>query len=136
MKSFFLSPLLLLFVVVAFQSCEKDDELATPLTGEWRLVEVYGDLGDGSGSFEPVTSSKTITFGEDGAYTAQGDLCTMTETADTATSGTFWSDDRNVEPNGCIFLTPRSGITYEFMGNDLILSYPCIEACQHKYRRQ
>ncbi len=120
----------------ALLSCEKDNELATPLSGEWRLVEVYADPGDGSGSFEPVTSNKTITFGEDGAYTAKGDLCTMNEAADTETSGKFWSEDQNVEPNECISLAPRSGITYEFVGGELILSYPCIEACQHKYRKQ
>lgn len=134
MKSFLVFPLLLIAFIVL--SCEKDDGVATPLSGEWRLVEVYADPGDGSGSFVSVTSSKTILFGEDGAYTAQGNLCTMEETADTATSGTFFTDDQNVEPNECISLPARSGITYEFVGEELILSYPCIEACQHKYLRQ
>jgi len=134
MKSLLLFPVFLM--AVFFLSCEKDEGQTSPLSGEWRLVEVYADPGDGSGSFEPVTSNKTITFDEDGAYTAQGDLCTMTEAADGVTSGKFWSGDQNVEPNDCIFLAPRSGITYEFVGEELILSYPCIEPCQQKYRKQ
>ena len=134
MKSFLLFPVLLM--AIAFLSCEKDDGQATPLTGEWRLVEVYADPGDGSGSFEPVTSNKTITFGEDGNYTAQGNVCTMAETSDVGTTGKFWTEDQNVEPNECISLPARSGITYAFVGEELILSYPCIEACQHKYRKQ
>ncbi|MFK8164196.1 MAG: hypothetical protein AB8H12_17255 [Lewinella sp.] len=134
MKSLLLFPIFLMAVV--FLSCEKDEGQTSPLSGEWRLVEVYADPGDGSGSFEPVMSNKTITFGEDGDYTAQGNLCTMEEAADTATSGKFWSDDQNVEPNECISLPAQSGITYAFVGDDLILSYPCIEPCQHKYRKQ
>ncbi len=107
-----------------------------PLSGTWQLIEILGDPGDGSGNFEPVTSNRTITFGEEGAYIANGDLCLFTEASDTESSGIFWADDQNVEPNGCRSLAPRSGITYEFSGDELLLSYPCIEPCRHKYRRR
>lgn len=135
MKSIFLSTLFL--SVFLFAACEKDDATpASDLSGTWQLVEVMADPGDGSGTFEPVDSDRTITFGANGAYTATGDLCTFGTTADSATSGIFWPEDQNVEPAGCISAAPRSGITYAFEGEALILSYPCIEPCQQKYRKQ
>lgn len=134
MKSFLLFAFLLF--VFLFSSCEKNQDRATPLSGTWLLVEMLADPGDGSGTFEPVTSSKTITFGENGAYTANGDLCLFNKASETETSGIFWEENQTVEPDECIYLTPTSGITYEFVGEDLILSYPCIEPCRQKYRQQ
>lgn len=134
MKSFFL--FFFLLAVFLFSSCEKSQEAATPLSGTWQLVEVLTDPGDGSGTFESVTSDRSIVFGEDGAYTANGDLCLFGQDTATDSDGIFWTDDQNVEPNSCISQAPRSGITYEFSGEDLILSYPCIEPCQQKYRKR
>ena len=34
--------------------------------GTWRLIEVRADPGDGSGTFQPVISSKTVTFETNG----------------------------------------------------------------------
>lgn len=134
MKSFLLFSFLLF--IFLFTSCEKDKELVTPLSGTWQLIEVLADPGDGSGTFESVTSGKTITFGEAGAYTANGDLCNFSEESATTSSGIFWDEDQNVEPGGCISQAPRSGITYEFVDEELILSYPCIEPCRHKFSKQ
>lgn len=135
MKSIFLSTFFL--SVFLFAACEKDDAApASDLSGTWQLVEVLADPGDGSGTFEPVDSDRTITFGADGAYTATGDLCTFGATADSETSGIFWPENQNVEPAECVFASPQSGITYTIDGDELILAYPCIEACRHKYRKQ
>jgi len=52
-----------LLVVGMLSACNKDDNKSnTSIVGNWKLIEVLEDPGDGSGTFMSVDSEKTITF--------------------------------------------------------------------------
>lgn len=55
-------------------SCNNDDDsnLNTDLIGNWQLIEVLSDPGDGSGTFSSVESDKTITFKSGGIIASNG----------------------------------------------------------------
>ncbi len=125
-------PLLLLFVV----ACEKDDISGpTELVGTWRLVEILADPGDGSGTFQPVDSDRRISFLADETFTATGNVCNINSEAENNTTGRYFPGDNRLEPEDCLTIggTP---ITYERVDRELIINYPCIEPCQHKYRKE
>lgn len=117
-------------MLLGTSGCNKKDR--SELEGEWQLIEVLADPGDGSGTFQAVSSNKTIEFNSNGTITSNGDLCTMTETSGTATSGTYELVDSTITA-GCV--DAGIPITFKHIGNELIVSYPCFEACQHKYKK-
>jgi len=133
MKSlFFFLPLFCLALV----SCAEKSSTADTLVGDWQLVEVLMDPGDGSGVFTPVDSEKTISIQANGAYTASGIICELSTTTTATTSGNFRFETQLVEPSDCRTMQPAATlIPYEFNGKELILQYVCIEPCLHKYRR-
>ena len=118
-------------------SCNNDDDLdsETELVGNWKLIEILADPGDGSGTFSSVESEKIITFKNDGTITSNGNLCDMSISSDNQTSGiynnfsesTFNSSDCN---------NPDYNFTFEQNGNILIINYPCIEPCKAKYKKE
>jgi hypothetical protein len=110
-------------------SCKKENP--PELTTEWKLIEQLMDPGDGSGTFQPVTSDKTIEFFNDGTVTSNGDLCTMSSLSGTGSSGTYDETEMIVTADNCGIATFE--IRYELSGDYLILSYPCIEPCREKY---
>ena len=66
-----------LFLALGFlYSCDKDDDKSTDkgLIGNWKLIEVLADPGDGSGTFAVVESNKIITFQQNGIITSNGTL--------------------------------------------------------------
>ena len=65
------------------------------LLGKWKLIEQLADPGDGSGTFNPVESDRTIEFFSDGTITVNGSLCYMSTGVETNSSGTYevTSDD-------------------------------------------
>ncbi len=113
-------------------SCNKSGN-ATSLQGEWRLIEVLADPGDGSGMFTPVSSNKTIEFFSNGTIASNGELCFMTIESNSPSSGTYELLDHTISAN-CI--DAGMPITFNQQGDVLIVTYPCIEACQHKYKKQ
>ena len=76
-------------------SCNNDDDSnrSTELIGNWKLIEVLVDPGDGSGTFSTVESSKIITFQNDGIITSNGTICDMSLEANNPTSGTYSTSD-------------------------------------------
>lgn len=133
---------ILIFFVLTLLNCSSDDtkpsEENMNLLGKWKLIEQLADPGDGSGTFNPVESDRTIEFFSDGTVTVNGSLCYMSINVEEKTSGTFEiiSDDTAdtwydgiIIPNNCeiniYFNLPLNG--------DLILSYPCIEGCGQKF---
>lgn len=135
MKKYFF----LLLTIGLLTSCSKDEEnptntTSTELTGKWKLIEVYLDPGDGSGTFEPVESEKRIIFHEDGTITSNGDLCRMSNEADNPTSGTYSLSDSTFTSADC----DNPDYSYEFEQSDdiLIITYPCIEPCQMKFEKE
>jgi len=119
--------LLLVSLTLLLTSCNKDD---SELVGEWRLVERLADPGDGSGTFQAVSDSKIIDFDAQGNYTCSGTTC-FSGASSTPSHGTYSESSSTISPSNC----PNSEIPISFSleNNELIISYPCFEACQEKF---
>lgn len=124
----------LLVSIAIISSCEKDDKNPDPeLLGKYKLVETLVDPGDGSGTFQPVDSEKTIYFYSNDLITSNGDLCDFSTEADEPSSGTYSLQDSTFTSANCT----SSGLPYRFekSGSYLILIYPCYEGCLAKYEK-
>ncbi len=97
--------------------------------GTWRLIEVFADPGDGSGTFQSVVSSKTVTFEANGTINCLGNLCDLSAASSTQTTGTYSSFNRTIMTPNCNQLQ----LTYEITEDVLIIIYPFIETCKAKY---
>jgi len=129
MKNFFLLILIIGFVT----SCNKNDEISnlSDLEGRWKLSEVLADPGNGSGTFQSVTSNKTLEFDNNGNVTSNGSICDMSTGTNLNSSGTYSLTNRTINSNSC----PNNTIQFELNNGSLILTYPCIEPCKAKFIR-
>ncbi|MCJ8292033.1 MAG: hypothetical protein HRT58_19300 [Crocinitomicaceae bacterium] len=131
LKTFILaSGLLLLSSSCNKQACAS----STGIVGEWELIEELIDPGDGSGTFQPISSNKEIKFCDDGTFEANGEMCMMENQASSTQEGTYDVTTNTFSPNSCMIMAPMS-YSYSVNGDVLILTYPCIEGCQQKYCR-
>ena len=122
---------LVLILIIAFvSSC---NEVDAGLVSKWRLIELLADPGDGSGTFQPVASNKMIEFYDDGTITSNGSICTLSITSDSPSNGTYNSSTMEIEVEECV--GGHAPLNYEILGEQLILNYPCIEACREKYEQ-
>ncbi|WP_324721558.1 lipocalin family protein [Salinimicrobium sp. HB62] len=123
-------------IIGLLSSCNNNDDLRsnTDLVGEWKLIEVLADPGDGSGTFSAVESNKIIRFHPDGTITSNGSICSMSIEANNPTSGTYSITNSTFNSPDC----DNSDYDYQFehKGNILIINYPCIEPCKVKYRKK
>ncbi|WP_051605539.1 lipocalin family protein [Sediminibacter sp. Hel_I_10] len=126
---------IVLTCLLVLSSCSNDDDNSnqetSELLGTWQLIEIYADPGDGSGDFMTVDSDKTISFESDGTVASNGSLCGFSTTTGEVTTGTYSESDSTISGEGCSnqqFLT-----SFNMENARLILSFPCIEACQEKY---
>ena len=125
---------LAVFTVGVFFSCQNDDDNSNvELIGNWKLIEVLADPGDGSGTFNTVESDKIITFESNGTISSNGSLCDISDSSTTQTSGTYSNSTMTFSSADC---NPNHDYSFEQNGNILIISYPCIEPCQAKYIKQ
>ena len=129
----------LLFVLIGLSvlssSCDKYTcGFSQGIVGEWKLVEELMDPGDGSGTFQPVSSNKKIEFFGNGTFEANGEMCVMANQSSSTNSGTYDSSTETLSPDNCMSTQPL-GITYELSADTLILYYPCFEGCAQKYYR-
>ncbi|GAL76734.1 hypothetical protein JCM19275_2070 [Nonlabens ulvanivorans] len=106
--------------------------MTSDIVGTWQLTANLSDPGDGSGSFQSVSSNKTITFNADGTFTSNGDVCDMSITTSTNTNGTYNTTDKTINAN-CG--TTNLPISYTIDNLTMDISYFCIEACQSRYRK-
>lgn len=122
-------------VIGLFISCSKDDDENNvendTLIGKWELVENLSDPGDGSGVFEVVESDKTIEFFADSTVVSNGSLCYNNIEADGESSGTYTETEISSDDCESVGIP----ISFEWMDDTLIISYPCFEACQAKYSK-
>ncbi len=128
-------PLLLTFVF-AFYGCESDDEnddKVNGISGQWILIEMLADPGDGSGEFIPVESEKSISFNDDRTFVSNGDICSFSTLADNPTEGTY-SESENGYTIDCDTPFP-SPLNLSIDEGDLIIAFSCIEPCLQKFRR-
>ncbi|MBC9798298.1 hypothetical protein [Sinomicrobium weinanense] len=118
-------------------SCSGDnDPEDAELVGSWKLIEYLADPGNGSGSFQPVNSDKTVTFHADKTITSNGKLCTFTIRADAGKRGTgvYSLTDSIITPNDCTE-QQHSNIYFEMDNNNLIIKYICVEGCAQKFKK-
>ena len=102
------------------------------MVGSWQLTAAWLDPGDGSGDFQPVTNGSILNFSSDGeTVTTSTSFCNATN-QDTAT---YSEAEGTITLQQCGNFTPYI-IYFEMVDSELILSYPCIEACQYKYSKQ
>lgn len=53
--------LLSIIIILALSCCSTtDDDKDRELVGEWKLIEILSDPGDGSGTFKTVNSEKKL----------------------------------------------------------------------------
>ena len=117
-------------------SCNNDDasNSNTELTGNWKLIEVLLDPGDGSGTFSSIESEKIITFESGGIITSNGNLCDISNNTNNITSGNYSISEMIFNSSDCN--NPDYNYTFEQNENILIINYPCIEPCQAKYKKE
>lgn len=125
---------ILIFTIVGIiTACDKNDQNTTfpTLVGSWKLTEILADPGNGSGTFQPVTSNKTLEFDNNGNVTSNGFICDMSTGTNLNSSGTYSLTNRTINSNSC----PNNTIQFELNNGSLILTYPCIEPCKAKFIR-
>lgn len=127
----------MVFAAVGLASCNKEVKdkdrysSAEEITGTWKLIEALADPGDGSGTYQPVTSDKIIQVYSDSSFVSNGNMCTMNSDTTGSASGFFIDTENiNLTPGSCWGGFPLS---YEHNGNQLIIRYNCIEGCSQKY---
>ena len=133
--------ILLTCLLFSIAACDATDPLYDPFTpnleGTWQLTEVLADPGDGSGTYQPVESDKTIAFFADGTFEASEDMCTRGRNEDLKSIGTYSLNDSSLTVTNCDFGVNQDEWKLKFSldAGCLYLSIPCIEPCGEKYER-
>jgi len=136
----------LILLAIFLFSCTSDDNKPTDetgLIGKWKLIEQLADPGDGSGTFQPISSERVIEFFSDGTVSVNGNLCFMTSEVGKTVTGTYMKTSDNnsdtqfdgeIIPNSC---SSRSAKVYFDLpsSGSLILWYLCIEGCGQKFTK-
>ncbi len=123
-------PLLLWSLI--WVSCEKEPD-SSDIVGEWQLIAMLADPGDGSGTFMPVVSNKRIEFFSDGTYISNGTICDFSTSAQESSEGNYTSIENRYEISCSGTLNFPIGLQLE--DGSLIVSFPCIEPCQQRFRK-
>ena len=100
--------------------------------GKWALTEVFISPGAG-GSWNAVESSVEMEFFKNGRFKANSNLCNLSLVADENTKGTYDTETFELTTNRC---PDDYQLRYQLdeVGN-LLIYYPCIEPCIHKFVR-
>jgi hypothetical protein len=125
--------LILIISIIILFSCsdDQDDKNNNIVVSKWQLAEVLVDPGDGSGTFQPVSSSKTIEFYNDGTLYSNGTICNISTDSNANFYGTYSAQDMTLSSSQC--QSQDLPTNYEMTQTTLIIYYPCIEACAEKY---
>ena len=121
----------ILAVALVLLSCNDDEIVAPELIGTWQLSEVLADPGDGSGTFTPVESNRTVTFLSSGKVESSESLCPG-EISQGKGIGIYSLQDSTIIAT-CPDQEISINMTFTIEEANLILIYPCIEACAEKY---
>ena len=127
------------FVFLGCENPECDDTSVclAEIESTWALTEAYFDPGDGSGSFTPINSNRTITFFENDTFASSGSLCNFDVNDQEAMSGGINRTEGLLEFPNCFSNTTEEfiSLSYSISGDELILSFLCDEPCQWKFIR-
>ena len=127
--------LILIFSIIILFSCsdDNDDKIINVVVSKWQLAEVLADPGDGSGTFQPVSSNKIIEFYNDGTLYSNGTICNISTDSNANFYGTYSAQDMTLTSSQC--QAQAIPTSYEMTQTTLIIYYPCIEACAEKYTK-
>ena len=134
--------LVLFILTLSILACDVTDPLFDPFTpellGEWELSAVLADPGDGSGTYNPVDSDKTIEFFEEGYFEASQNMCTSGDSGEPSNVGTYSLADSSLTVTNCSYGASQEALKLYFSieEGDLYISFPCIEPCGEKYVRK
>lgn len=128
-------------IIIMLSGCNNsDDEIKTEqsIIGNWKLIEVYSDVGDGSGGWNPVENGYTYSFSSNGEFSS-------TRFSE-CSSGTY-----TINSNELTLVFDCNGFTtgienpegtfvenYTFESNTVILvpTYIfCVEGCGWKFKK-
>ena len=124
-----------LFIAVVLSSCNNNDSNSeVALIGNWKLIAILADPGDGSGVFTSVESEKIMTFESNGTVTSNGNLCDMSISSNNETYGTYSNSESTFNSSSCN--NSNYNFKFEQTGNILIVIHPCIEACKTKFIKE
>lgn len=126
----------LLALIFLLLSCSDDTTRPTEsaeFLGKWGLSEILMDPGDGSGTFRPVDTFSSIEFLPNGKITSNYSLCPSYTGSETYFATTYNAGDNTISLKDCDM--ENYTISYSISEGNLILSYPCIEACEYKFER-
>lgn len=127
--------------LMSLMACEPTDCCVHPdqesIIGEWRLVEILIDPGDGSGVFMPVQSDKLIHFFADNTFSSSGNICSMDIHNQPNTEGEYNIQDSTLSNLSCApDLNPTVRMRFKVSKEELTIHHFCIEPCISKYRRE
>lgn len=126
--------LIAVFIVAIGSSCNETPEDTSDVVSSWKLIEQLMDPGDGSGTFQPVVSDKSLTFFADGTFsTENGSVCVGDWQSNSTSSGTYSESTMIMMVDNCT--GGHVPLSYEMDGAFLILNYACIEPCREKYEQ-
>lgn len=126
----------LLIVITMLFSCEKNEgdktaeilsNSTSQIVGNYKLTETLLDPGDGSGTFQPVSSNRVISFHTNGTVSSNGNLCFVSSSSNTVSTGTYSMTDSTIQVATC------NSLSFHLNGGELIIDYPCIEPCRGKW---
>ncbi len=137
--------LIILFTLTLISCSSNNDstEGNKKLIGKWKLIEQYSDPGDGSGTFQPISSERIIEFFSNDTVEVNGELCFMASNVSDKESGTYnlitdsgadTQYDGEIIPNICSSRSAKVYFDLPVSGN-LILWYLCIEGCGQKFKK-
>ncbi len=102
--------------------------------GKWKMTASLIDPGDGSGVYEPVSGNKTLEFLENGVIRTNYPMCSLNPATEETYTSPYNADDDYIQVQNC-GSEPDYKVNYDIENGNLILSYPCIEACLVKFER-
>lgn len=117
-------------------SCNNDDDFDTStVIGTWEINARLADPGDGSGTFQPLQSGKTLAFSAIGSViVSKGTLCGIANDEDGTQSGRFNTSTSLITVT-CEGFPEDFSVGYELKDGNLMISYPCIEGCAERYQK-
>lgn len=132
-----LSTLLLLLIIMT--SCSKNDNLIPiehEVLGKWKLIETFEDPGDGSGTFEAVTSNQTIEFFNNRQFHTNGSMCYLGIEGNSNSKGHFNTTENAIYfDGGCDFYNEPE-VIFSIENSYLIIGWKsCVEGCYNKYAK-
>lgn len=132
----------LTLTLIAFFALSSCNETTEPLEeiallGTWKLAELLADPGDGSGTYQPYESDKTIEFLSDGTLRANQNMCFSGNNDEFTNVGTYNLSDSTLHVTNCHYQASEGLVILKFTVEDgkLFVTHNCIEPCGEKYEK-